>query len=51
MERKNLISKTAICLYLVLAVVITGCSEFMPSDGRYYIKGVKETRTNRSHSM
>jgi len=43
MKHRNLISRTAICLYLLLSVVATSCSEFMPSDGRYRVKSVKET--------
>ena len=39
---KTLKIKNSNLLYILLAVVITGCSEFMPSDGRYYIKDVKE---------
>jgi hypothetical protein len=42
MKRKNLISRTAICLYLVLAVVITSCTHrrngeiVMDKEGNYY---------------
>lgn len=47
MKHRSLISRTAICLYLVLVVVITSCSHnrngeiVMDKDGNYYeLRGI-----------
>lgn len=41
----RLLKKARYFLYILLAVVLfASCNEFMPSDGRYYIKDLKEYR-------
>lgn len=35
--------KTSLLL-LILGLIISGCSEFMPSDGRYTVEDVEVTR-------
>ena len=48
MKRKNLISRTAICLYLVLAVVIfSSCNENMLNKSNMIVEEVQVSRSSK----
>lgn len=52
MKRINLISRTAICLYLVLALVfVGGCNQSSPKTIEEQSIVVKVTKSNKGHDL